>query len=250
MLVADGQLDDHSAALITPYSDRPGHRGSLRYGQRELERSCTKAMAAGWQVATRAVGDAANRAVLRAYDKALQRYRKTDLRFRLEHVQILAPSDVPVLAKLGVMASMQPIQATRDMHWLERRIGKQRAVGAHAWRTILNSGVRICFGSDAPRGSADITHGLHAAVTRQDKAGQPDGGWHAEQTLGLREALRAYSAEAARAARRDKHLGVLREGYQADLTCFEQDITSVSAQELRVAKIVATIVRGEVVYRA
>lgn len=250
MLVADGELDDYSAALITPYSDRPDQRGRLRYGQRQLDRLCTNAMGAGWQVATHAVGDAASRAVLRAYDKALQRYGRTDLLFRVECLQILAPSDVPTLATLGVMASMQPIQATREMHWLESRIGKRRVVGAHAWRTLLNSGVRICFGSDAPRGNADIMHGLHAAVTRQDKTGQPEGGWRPEQKLELHEALRAYSAEAARAARRDAHLGVLREGYQADLTCFDQDITSISPQELRVAKILATVVRGEVVYRA
>jgi predicted amidohydrolase YtcJ len=145
---------------------------------------------------------------------------------------------------------MQPIHATSDMPWVQTRVGSRRLVGAYAWRTILNSGVHICFGSDFPEGSPDVTHGLHAAVTRQDESGQPEGGWHPDQKLELQEALRAYSAEAARAARRDAHLGVLREGYQADLTCFAQDIFSLSPPELRAAKILATIVRGEVVHRA
>jgi predicted amidohydrolase YtcJ len=247
-LYADGALGSRGAYMLAPYSDRPGHRGLPTHSQEEINELCCKVAASGWQAATHAIGDAGNRAVLDAYEKALTVHKVDDHRFRIEHCQIMNLEDIPRFRELGVIASMQPTHATSDMAWVEARIGKSRMAGAYAWRTFLKTGAHLCFGSDFPVEQADITFGLHAAVTREDANGNPAGGWLPEQKLTLEEAIRAFSTEAAYAAKREGHLGMLKKGFQADITCFKENIFEITTTKLRETPVLATIVRGEVVY--
>lgn len=250
-LYADGALGSRGAALLQPYSDRAGHTGLMQHEPGQLEAACAKAKAGGWQAATHAIGDAANRAVIDAYVEALggpERAAASDHRWRIEHAQIVDPSDIARFAEHGIVASMQPTHATSDMPWVPARIGDARLAGAYAWRRFLDAGAALTFGSDFPVERVDVTHGLHAAVTRQDAQGNPAGGWLPDQRLSLQEAVAAFSKAAAFAGRREGHLGVLRPGMQADLTCFGEDLLAADPAAIRDATIAATVIAGEVVH--
>jgi hypothetical protein len=243
-LYADGALGSRGAALLQPYADRPDHRGLMQHDEATLRRLVDLAVRGGWQVATHAIGDAANRAVLDAYASALPHATRRDPRLRIEHAQIVHEGDIPRFAELGVVASMQPTHATSDMPWVPARIGDARLPGAYAWRRFLDAGAHLCFGSDFPVELVDVTHGLYAAVTRTDAEGRPAGGWLPDQRLTLAEAIVAFSLEAAFAAHRDAHLGRLAPTMRADLTCFRAPIFDLPAGELRNAEIRGTIVDG------
>ncbi len=247
---ADGALGSRGALMLEPYSDRPGHRGLLVMSEEALTRLGRMAARKGWQIATHAIGDAANRAVLNAYQKVIESTQPNDHRFRVEHCQIMSPEDIPRFKALRVIASMQPTHATSDMPWVEARIGKDRLAGAYAWRSFMDTGARVCFGSDFPVEEADVTFGLHSATTREDPSGQPDGGWLKEQRLTLDETIGRFTVDAAYAARREDHLGVLKEGYVADITCFKDDLYRASPDSLRGAEVLATIVGGEILHRS
>ncbi len=252
-LYVDGALGSRGAALLAPYSDRPGHSGVLIQSPERLRELCDRALARGWQIASHAIGDRANRLILDTYAAALAALpggpeAARDRRLRVEHAQILDPADIPRFAELGVIASMQPTHATSDMPWAQERLGAARLAGAYAWRRFLDEGVHLALGSDFPVELVEPTHGLYAAITRQDAEGRPAEGWLSDQRLALSEALAGFSREAAYAAHRDEHLGALRRGYQADITCFVQDITELAPKALREAPIRATIVGGEVVW--
>ncbi len=244
-IYADGALGSRGAALLAPYADRPDHRGLLLLDDAALDALCDRALARGWQIATHAIGDRGNRVVLDAYARALTRHPGADRRLRIEHAQILDLADIPRFAELGVIASMQPTHATSDMAWVPDRLGPDRLAGAYAWRRLLDAGARLALGSDFPVELPDPTHGLHAAITRQDPAGTPPGGWLPDQRLTLDEALDGFTRTAAFAAHRDTHLGRLLPGHAADLTCFAADLRALAPRELRDAPILATIIAGE-----
>lgn len=249
-LYADGALGSRGAALLEPYHDRPGHRGLLQQSDAELLAQCELATGRGLQLATHAIGDAANRAVLAAYATALAARREADARPRIEHAQIVDLADIPRFAEQGVIASMQPTHATSDMAWVPDRLGPQRLAGAYAWRRFLDAGVPLAFGSDFPVELPDVTHGLYAAVTRQDADGRPPGGWRPDQRLTLAEAIAAFCSGAAYACFAEAFLGRVAAGFQADLTCFRDDLRTLPPAELRRAAIAATLVGGEVLHRA
>jgi predicted amidohydrolase YtcJ len=252
-IYADGALGSRGAALLQPYADQPGHRGLFQHDRAALTRLCGEAIARGWQPAVHAIGDAANAAVLDAFAAATQR-RGAGHRPRIEHAQLIAREDVPRFAALGVIASMQPTHATSDMPWVPARVGPERLGGAYAWRTLLDAGVRLAFGSDFPVEEPNITHGLYAAITRQDAAGNPPEGWLPGQRLTLEQAIAAFTEGAAYAVRREAHLGQIKPGMLADLTCFASDLAAELAQTgpqaVRAARIRATLVRGRVAYEA
>ncbi|NOZ56891.1 MAG: amidohydrolase [Calditrichaeota bacterium] len=247
-LFADGALGSRGAALFEPYSDDPGNRGLLVTPPEEIEKVTERALRAGFQVATHAIGDRANHLVLDAYEKALAAVPTADHRLRVEHAQVLAPEDIPRFAKLGVIPSMQPTHATSDMPWAEDRLGPDRIRGAYAWRSLLDTGVRIPGGSDSPVESANPLLGIYAAVTRQDLSGNPPGGWYPEQRVTLHEALRMFTVDAAYAAFQEHELGSLSPGKKADLTVLDRDLASVPPSEIPRARVVATVVGGNVVY--
>jgi len=249
-LYADGALGSRGAALLDPYHDRPDHRGLMQQSPAMLLSACELAVGGGWQVATHAIGDAANRTVLDTYASVTRRHQQSDARLRIEHAQIVDPADIARFAEHGVIASMQPTHATSDMPWVPDRLGPQRLAGAYAWRRFLDAGVRLCLGSDFPVELADVTHGLHAAITRQDVEARPPGGWLPDQRLSLVEAIAGFSREAAFACFSESFGGVLKPGYRADLTCFRDDLRTLEPAAIRDASIAATLVAGEVRYRA
>jgi predicted amidohydrolase YtcJ len=249
-LYADGALGSRGAALLEPYHDRPGHRGLMQQSDSDLWAQCEIATRRGLQLATHAIGDAANRAVLEAYATVIVSHGIVDARPRIEHAQIVDLADIPHFAQVGVIASMQPTHATSDMAWVPERLGPHRLAGAYAWRRFLDAGVPLCFGSDFPVELVDVTHGLHAAITRQDAAGQPPGGWRPDQRLRLDEAIAAFSAGAAFASFSERFLGRVAPGFSADLTCFRDDLRTLPPSEVRSAPVAATLVGGQVLHRA
>ncbi|MFX0573100.1 amidohydrolase [Nocardia nepalensis] len=222
-LLADGALGSHGAALIDPYTDRPTSRGLPQFEPAELTSRVRQIVDAGYQSAIHAIGDHANRMALDAYTDVLASARGPRLRHRIEHAQVLSLSDLPRSAQLGLIASMQPSHATDDMGMAEARLGAARLSGAYAWRSLLDQGTIIAAGSDFPVSSHNPWDGIHAAVTRTDRDGQPAGGWHREQAMTVAEALRAYTLDAAYAAHQDRVLGSLTPGKHADFVLTDSD---------------------------
>ncbi|MFV8749819.1 amidohydrolase [Nannocystaceae bacterium ST9] len=248
-IYVDGALGSRGAALIEPYADRPDHRGLLLHEREYFVELVTDLLERGMQPAAHAIGDLANQTILAAYAEADARVpERGDRRMRIEHAQILDLADIPRMAELGVIASMQPTHATSDMPWVPDRIGSSRLAGAYAWRRLLDAGVPLAFGSDFPVEQVSPLLGLHAAVTRQDRAGQPEGGWLPDQRLSLAEAIAAFSSGAAWAVSRERELGRLEVGYAADLTLLDRDPFAVDPSELLELGVRATIVAGQVVF--
>lgn len=249
-LYIDGALGSRGAAMLEEYSDDHGNRGLLVTDPASYETAVRKARGCDVQVATHAIGDRGNRIVLDTYQKVLGDGAGSDHRWRIEHSQIVAPEDIPRFARLGVIASMQPTHATSDMPWAEDRVGPQRILGAYAWQRFLHSGARLALGSDFPVESVDPRLGLYAAVTRQDRDGQPPGGWQPDQRLSAAEAVRGFTADAAWAGRDEKEVGQLAPGLRADFVILDEDPLAVPAAQLDELHIRSTWVDGKPVYEA
>ena len=246
-LYADGALGSRGALLLAPYSDDPGNSGLVVSTVEHLADVARRARAAGFQVNTHAIGDRGVRNVIDAYEAAGV---KPEDRFRIEHFQVAAPSDFARVARDGIIASMQPTHATSDMYWAEDRLGPERIKGAYAWRTVLNSGARLAFGSDFPVEAVNPFFGIYAAVTRQDQKGWPAGGWYPDQKLTLAEAIRGFTRDAAYAAFEEGSRGTIEQGKLADFTIVEGDLYATPQSELFKARVRYTVVGGEVVYSA
>ena len=249
-LYTDGALGSRGAALLEDYSDDHGNRGLLVTEPAALEAAMRKAKECKVQVATHAIGDRGNRIVLDTYEKVLGAQAKGDHRWRIEHSQVVSLDDIPRFGQLGVIASMQPTHATSDMPWAEERLGAQRILGAYAWQRFLQSGARLALGSDFPVESVDPRLGLYAAVTRQDRAGEPPGGWKPEQKLSLVEALRGFTADAAFAGGDENAVGRFAPGLRADFVVLKDDPFGVPEAELDELQIESTWVDGKAVYEA
>ena len=245
-VVADGALGSRGALLQAPYSDEPGTRGLATIEPEKLKTVLQRALAQGFQVATHAIGDAANRSVLDAYQAAFGEGGGARHRFRIEHAQVLAPADVPRFKALGVIPSMQPTHCTSDMYWAGDRLGPDRAKGAYLWKTFLAQGVPVAGGSDAPVEKIDVLPGLYAAVTRQDAKGWPEGGWHPGERVTIAEALTMFARSAAFAAFEENDRGTIVPGARADLTVFTRDVTAVAPAEILSTGVAMTVVGGEV----
>jgi len=247
-LFADGALGSRGAAMLAPYADMPTQRGLLFMTDDEMEHKVEKALRAGYQVNIHAIGDAANRQVLDAFERAYAAVGGRELRNRIEHAQVVALSDIPRYRQLELVASMQPTHATSDKNMAEDRIGPERLKGAYAWRTFLDQGTRIAGGSDFPVESDNPFFGLHAAVTRQDHDNQPPGGWHAEQALTLLEAFRAFTIDAAYAEHWDQSIGSLEPGKWADFILIDRDLFKVAPAQIWKIRVEQTWIAGRKVY--
>jgi predicted amidohydrolase YtcJ len=245
-VVSDGALGSRGALLLAPYADEPGTRGLATIEPDRLKAVLQRALAQGFQVATHAIGDAANRMVLDAYEAAFGDKGGARHRFRIEHAQVLAPADVPRFKALGVIPSMQPTHCTSDMYWAEDRLGPERAKGAYLWKTFLADGVPVAGGSDAPVESIAVLPGLYAAVTRQDAKGWPEGGWHPDERVTITEALKMFATGAAFAAFEEQDRGTLTPGKRADLTVLTRDVTAIPLPEILTTQVSMTVVGGEV----
>lgn len=244
-LMIDGALGSRGAALLADYSDAPGARGHLLVTEErlvELVRTCGEL---GLQPAVHAIGDRGNRVVLDAF-AAVPEVRA--LRPRVEHAQIVAPTDWLRFAELGAVPSMQPTHATSDMPWAEARVGRERLAGAYAWRRLPAPNVPLAFGSDFPVERPNPFEGLFAAITRTDARGEPAGGWHPDQRVTLGEALDAFTTGAAFAVGEERTLGRLAPGFAADFIVVDRDPFTVSADELRRTGVLMTVVAGECVF--
>jgi predicted amidohydrolase YtcJ len=248
-IFADGSLGTRTADMFEPYDDERGSRGLEVTSNERLRQLIADGTAGGWSVAIHALGDRATSRVLDALEAHWREWSRLGLRPRIEHAQLLAPPDIPRIGAMGVTASMQPIHCTSDMFMAERHWGS-RCSGACAWRSVLESGAVLAFGSDAPYDDPSVMKGLFAAVTRQREDGTPPGGWYPEQCLTVPEAVYAYTMGAAYASGEERIKGSVSVGKQADLVVLSQDIFDLPADELLNTGIVATVIAGEVVYSA
>ena len=252
-LYMDGALGSRGAALRAPYSDEPRSSGLLLAPPEHIEEMARWARVHGYQIATHAIGDRANHLVLDAYQNAGVT-AGLNLRFRIEHAQVLLPEDLSRrrFLELGVIASVQPSHATSDMPWVGVRLGPERLSNAYAWRALLRSGARLCAGSDFPVEEADARLILHAAVTRTDINGQPKGGFFAVERLSIGEAIRAMTHDAAYAVFAEDRLGQIAVGRPADLTVLGGTLSlapgAAPPEDLLRRKILLTIVGGNVVH--
>lgn len=236
--------------MFTPYHDDSQNKGLLLMDPKVLEATVVAALKNGWQVATHAIGDRGNALVLDAYAAALKALPEArDPRLRIEHAQVVRKDDVGRFASLGIIASMQPSHASDDMRWAEARLGPQRVQGAYAWRWFADAKVRLAFGSDFPVEIVNPFWGVYAAITRQDAKGEPAGSWHSEHTIGLNETLKAFTAGSAYASFAEQRLGMLKPGMQADLTVVDRDLFQISALEVLKARVLMTIISGQVAFR-
>ncbi len=246
---ADGALGSRGAWLLEPYTGYPDERGLSVATPEALRGLAAAAARGGWQLATHAIGDRAIRETLLAYASAADPETLDRLRWRVEHLQHTTPEDLDLAARLRVRVAFQPIHCTRDMRWAERLLGPARCAWAYPWRAALDRGLRVGFGSDWPIETLDPFAGLHAALTRQDEADQPPGGWNPHQRVTRQEALRAYTTDAAELHAADAgHLG--RIGPCADLVALSVDPTTAAPRELLGARVRWTVVDGETAWGA
>ncbi len=247
-LYADGALGSRGALLLADYTDQPGTRGWPVTSREHLEQVARDLGGAGFQICTHAIGDGANRMMLDIYASALADLGGQDHRWRLEHAQILDPTDIPRFAQLGIIAAMQPTHCTSDMDWAPARLGPDRLAGAYAWKSLLDQGTRLCFGTDFPIEQVDPLLGLYAARTRMHPDGTPPGGWFPQQCLDGRTAVELYTAGSAYAAFEENELGRVEKGFLADFTVLDGDPSTCSDKDLLGLQVLYTVVDGRVVF--
>lgn len=243
-LYADGALGSRGAYLKSPYADKPDTRGLSLISDAELYKQSVDAASRGFQVAIHAIGDAGNMQVISNYER-LGQYCTSDCRWRIEHVQIIDPADIPRLKTVGIIASMQPTHQTSDRLMAEARLGPDRLKGAYAWQTIARSGVTLAFGSDFPVESPNPFPGLAAAVSRQDMNGQPPGGWLPAERVSFEQALAGFTRGAAYAGFAEGKIGSLDPGHYADFILVDRDISNVDPQALARTQVLETWVGGK-----
>jgi len=244
----DGALGAHGAWLLEPYADLPASTGLNTTPVKELKESARLAIENGFQLCTHAIGDRANREILDIYEQAFKEHpEKKDLRWRVEHAQHLAASDIPRFGALGVIAAMQGVHCTSDGPWVVGKLGEDRArEGAYVWRSVMNGGGLICNGTDAPVEDINPIPSFYASVTRLMKNGSA---FFPEQRLSREEALRTYTINGATAAFQEDILGSLKPGKLADITVLSKDIMTVPEEEILSTEVRLTIVGGQVLYQ-
>jgi predicted amidohydrolase YtcJ len=247
---ADGALGSRGAALLEPYSDEPDTGGLMTTPPDEIYAQTAAASRAGFQTCIHAIGDRGNRVTMDVFERVQRELPGArELRMRNEHAQILDAAEIPRFAKLNVIASMQPTHATSDMPWVPARIGPDRMrEGAYVWKRLLASGVVLASGSDFPVEEPNPMLGFYAALTRQDPAGQPHGGWMPEERLTREETLKSFTWSAAYAAHGEKDLGSLEVGKLADMVLLDKNVMIIEPKEILSTQVKLTIVGGEIVF--
>ena len=244
----DGSLGSHTAAMLQPFADAPSDTGLFVNTPADLYRWTAAADQAGLQVMVHAIGDRAIRTQLDIFERVEREDGPRDRRFRIEHLQHIAPADIPRVALLGVIASMQPYHAIDDGRWAEKVIGHERARTTYAFRSLRDAHVRLAFGSDWFVAPATPLEGIYAAVTRRTLDGAHADGWIPEQKITVEDALRAYTSGAAYAEYAEREKGTLAKGMLADFVLIDRDLTRVPPETIRDAQIIMTVVGGRPVY--
>jgi hypothetical protein len=242
----DGVIESHTAAMLTDYSDGGSTRGELAWDEAAYKKAVAECGQQGWQMYTHAIGDRAVRVALDAYAAAPRGGRH-----RIEHIETIQPADIPRFAKLGVMASMEPIHA--DPGTIEvwsKAVGPVRLPYSFAWRSLEIAGARLVFSSDWPAAiSLDPLRGLHNAVNRLTLDGKPPGGWLPRQRVSLPAALHAYTTAGAYSSFEEDRKGMLKEGYYADLVALSADPFRIAPAGIGTTRVDITVVDGRVVFR-
>jgi predicted amidohydrolase YtcJ len=246
----DGSLGSHTAAMLEPFSDAPDDRGMLINSLDDMRDWVLNADRAGLHVVVHAIGDKAIRDLLDIYLDVVEFAGPRDRRFRMEHAQHIHPDDIPRFAVQDVIASMQPYHAIDDGRWAERVIGPERAQTTYAFRSLIDSGARVAFGSDWYVAPASPILGIHAAVTRQTIDDANPDGWVPEQKVSVEEALRAYTVEGAYASFDEANRGQLKAGMLADFVVLDRDLTSIDVNDIAATQVLRTVVGGVTVYDA
>jgi predicted amidohydrolase YtcJ len=245
----DGSLGSHTAAFFEPFTDAPDDRGLFVTPPEQMRAWAIAADAAGLQLLIHAIGDRANAELLDIFNAAAERNGPRDRRFRIEHAQHLRPTEIRRMAELGVIPSMQPYHAADDGRWADSVIGPERSRYTYAFRSLLDAGATLAFGSDWSVAPASPVLGIHASVTRQTLDGAHPQGWVPEQKIGVEEALAAYTRNGAYASFEECRKGRLAPGLLADLVILDRDITSVPTGQIRDTRVLRTLVGGKTLYR-
>jgi len=247
----DGSLGSSTALFFEPYTDDPKVMGLFHpdmIPEGIMEQRIRAADAAGLQVAVHAIGDRANAVLLDIFEKVITQNGPRDRRWRIEHAQHLRPEDMERMARLGIIASVQPYHAIDDGRWAEQKIGPERCRTTYAFRSLLDKGVRLAAGSDWTVAPLDPLAGIYAAVTRRTTDGKHPGGWYPEQKISLEQALRAYTTDGAYAEFAELSKGTIKEGFLADLVVLNRNIFRFPAEEIAEARVQTTVVGGRIVF--
>jgi predicted amidohydrolase YtcJ len=250
-LNCDGALGSRGAWLLEPYTDRPDFSGMATLPMDTVLKTSREALKVGFQVASHAIGDRANREVLNQYEIAFREQpdKSHNHRFRIEHAQHIHPDDIPRFGKLGVLPAMQAIHMSSDRPWAIDRLGEQRIKqGAYMWQSLLKSGAKIVNGTDAPVEPVNPIPSFYASVTRKTLMGEPAGGYEPEEKMTREQALRSYTLDAAYGAFEEGLKGSIEPGKVADFTIFTKDIMTIPENEILQSEVAITIVNGKVVY--
>ena len=247
-MVTDGALGSRTAAMLAPYSDDPASSGIMTMEPEKLRALAIERDKAGFQLNFHAIGDRANRVALDVFEAAGKANGPRDRRDRIEHAQVVAPSDFPRFARLQVIASMQPSHQTSDMRWAEQRVGPERVKGAYAWATMEKFGIRLAFGTDYDVEPITPFRGLYACVTRELPTGGPQGGWQPQEKISLDDCIRAYTSGSAYGEFMEGKKGELKAGEFADFIVLSKDLTKVEPSEYGGTKVLRTVVGGRTVY--
>lgn len=242
----DGSGGSLSAAMLADYETAPGNRGLLLLEPAELNRLVVERDAAGFQIGIHTIGDRANRLILDAYAAAREANGERDARHRVEHAQFITDEDVPRFAELDVIASMQPCHLLTDMRWAPAILGPEREAEGYRWRSLLDAGARLAFGTDFPVEPIDPFRGLYASLTREFEVGGPDGGWVPTEKISIDQAIVAYTRDAAYAEFEDHRKGTLAPGMLADIVVLSGDLRTLPPGDLLEVQVDYTIVDGHV----
>jgi predicted amidohydrolase YtcJ len=244
----DGTMGSGTALMFEPFSDNPSTSGLSMMPYEEFEKMVVTADRYGFQIGVHAIGDKGNNWTLNAYEKAQQVNGKRNSRHRDEHAQILLLTDIPRFAQLGVIASMQPTHCISDKKFCEKRIGTERAKGAYAWKSLVDAGAAMAFGTDYPVEPLNPMEGLYAAVTRKERLGEEGEGWFPEQKISMEKAIEYYTLGAAYAQFMENRKGIIRPGYLADIVITDKDLLTIPENEIMKTRVDYTITGGKVVY--
>lgn len=276
-LFADGAMGSRGAAFFEPYSDDKDNYGLITTSEKEIYEITKQALLNGYQVATHAIGDKAINITINAYEQALKETEVNDHRLRIEHVQVINPTDAERMAKLKIIPSMQPVHATSDMYWAEARLGRERVRWSYAWNLVLKNSPFIIGGSDVPVENPSVIDGLYAAITRKDKAGHPNSlddlkklisekkfvisdegfnnaedfnnGWYPQQKVSLRTAVSMFTKYPPYASKEESVYGTIEKNKLANLTILSKDIFKLKPEDLLKTKIDMTVIDGKIVYK-
>jgi len=244
----DGSMGSGTALMFEPFNDNPSSSGLAMMSYDEFEKKIITADKLGFQIGVHAIGDKGNNWLLNAFEKAVEVNGKRDSRHRDEHTQTLQASDIPRFAEIGVIPSMQPTHCISDKKFYEKRVGSGRCKGAYVWRSLVDAGSILAFGTDYQVEPLNPIEGLYAAVTRKERLGEEGEGWFPEQKLTMEEAIRYYTTGSAFAQFMEDRKGMIKPGYLADIVIVDKDLLTIPETEIMKTKVDYTVVGGKVVY--